>query len=1185
MKLIGSVARLAGVLTLGLTSVPVAAAHFWLDSRFDLSQARYHSPEEACIVGELARRTNGYQEGGNQEHRWGAAFIGQDQGLGERVCRGVIYGRFFSGGFWLPVETVDTLVYETGGADACTLPNYTDPETGQCGPPKCADECCAGCANGTNPIHSASGNKHQVERDFDGTGPFPLRFMRVYDSQRILFNRELPLGVGWTHSYGARIYVVPDANAGGSAPAKAYVYRPDGRIQKFTRSGSNWAAAPDISERLTVTLDGNNVLGATYTTNDDIVESYDAQGRIISLTNRDGFVQSLSYTTTSGGGTIGHNEVQRISNPNGRALGFAYDTSGALTSITDENGKTITYGRASGNLVSATYPDEVGTRTRTYHYNEAGQTGGVNRPNALTGITDETNQRFASWSYAAGGQANLSVHGPFLSGTIDRTSLLFNSNGTTTVTDGHGQQRVFAFGVQHLVARVTSLDQPCDYCAGSAKTKTYDTNGYPASARDFRDTDTLTTYNSRGLETQRIEASTVPDPGNPPNRITPPEKRTTNTVWNTSFRVPTQRTLVNRNGVTEARTDWFYNARGQPTARCDYDVTIAGTGSYVCSAAGIPPTGIRRTTTTYCDAVNGTDCPLVGLVKSVNGPRLDVADTTTYAYRMADDPATPKKYRKGDLWKVTNALGHVTEYQERDGNGRPTKVLDANGVITQMAYHPRGWLAVRTVKGAPGINGGADAVTTLAYDDVGNVSRVTQPDGSWLGYDYDVAHRLTSISDNLGNSIEYTLDDLGNRTAEETYASGNATPKRLLTRAFDTLNRLTDQYDAQARATHFAYDGNGNRTDQTDPTTVDAHQVYDPLNRLKATLQDYQGSDPSTADATIQYAYDTRDNLRQVVDPNALATNYTFDGLDRLDTLASPDTGTSTYLQDAAGNRTQQTDARGAIAQYSHDALDGLVAITYPTHSAVDIDYAYDQPNAITQCAASWPIGRLTQMSDESGTTTWCYDHRGNVIRKTVTIDHSTYAIGYAYDLADRLMAIDYPNGTRVEYSRDALGRISAVRVRPTSGGTLTTVVSSITYQPFGPAMTYAFAAGSQSLSLTHDQNYWVTDVGGSVLNLHFCRDGVANITRLKNTKRAVRVRCAVSPDPGPERQRWRGGGLQLQPHRRPPRQDPRRRHRALHLSQPVHEPSPARRRWGCAPLRRGGQSRRGFDRRPRLDL
>ena len=119
-----------------------------------------------------------------------------------------------------------------------------------------------------------------------------------------------------------------------------------------------------------------------------------------------------------------------------------------------------------------------------------------------------------------------------------------------------------------------------------------------------------------------------------------------------------------------------------------------------------------------------------------------------------------------------------------------------------------------------------------------------------------------------------------------------------------------------------------------------------------------------------------------------------------------------------------------------------------------------------------------------------------------------TYGVGYEYTVADRLSAINYPDGARVEYTRDALGRITAVKVRPTSTGTLTSVVSNVTWQPFGPALTYTFATGSQSLSLAYDQNYWLTDVAGSVLNLHFCRDSVANITRLKTTTPA----CTGTP-------------------------------------------------------------------------
>ncbi|WP_306580701.1 DUF6531 domain-containing protein, partial [Dokdonella sp.] len=81
--------------------------------------------------------------------------------------------------------------------DACSLPGYSDPVTGQCGPPKCTDECCGACPNGSNPIHGASGNKHQREVDFVGSGPFPLRLERSYDSNRVWEKRSRPLGIGW----------------------------------------------------------------------------------------------------------------------------------------------------------------------------------------------------------------------------------------------------------------------------------------------------------------------------------------------------------------------------------------------------------------------------------------------------------------------------------------------------------------------------------------------------------------------------------------------------------------------------------------------------------------------------------------------------------------------------------------------------------------------------------------------------------------------------------------------------------------------------------------------------------------------------------------------------------------------------------------------------------------------------
>ena len=63
------------------------------------------------------------------------------------------------------------------------------------------------------------------------------------------------------------------------------------------------------------------------------------------------------------------------------------------------------------------------------------------------------------------------------------------------------------------------------------------------------------------------------------------------------------------------------------------------------------------------------------------------------------------------------------------------------------------------------------------------------PDDSELTYEYDTAHRLTAIENNLGERIEYTLDDAGNRTTE-VVKNDASTIVKTQSRVFDELSRL-----------------------------------------------------------------------------------------------------------------------------------------------------------------------------------------------------------------------------------------------------------------------------------------------------------------------------------------------------------------------------------------------------------
>ena len=119
--------------------------------------------------------------------------------------------------------------------------------------------------------------------------------------------------------------------------------------------------------------------------------------------------------------------------------------------------------------------------------------------------------------------------------------------------------------------------------------------------------------------------------------------------------------------------------------------------------------------------------------------------------------------------------------------GRPTTIVDANGATTSLSYSPRGWLETRNVAGEP---------TIFDYDGVGQLSRVTRPDGSYLQYAYDDAHRLVGVQDDRGNTMVYTLDAIGHRVKEEAYDPGG-TRTLLRQRVYDSFGRVHQSVGAQ----------------------------------------------------------------------------------------------------------------------------------------------------------------------------------------------------------------------------------------------------------------------------------------------------------------------------------------------------------------------------------------------------
>jgi RHS repeat-associated protein len=935
-----------------------------------------------------------------------------------------------------------------------------------------------------DPINTATGNAYLQDEDY--TDNSWLIFRRFYNSSP--YARATTMGEHWSHSFNRALYI--DSSS-------IMSFRPDGQYETFINKNGAWISDADSSNVLV-----KNDTQGTYTLFVSSLrefETYDTTGELQSVSDETGQGITLTYSTSSTPVAIAPTTglLITVTDPRGRQLNFSYTSNGQVNEVIEPDGKILTYGYdgSTGNLVSVQYPDG---KTRQYVYNEPSLTSGADLPSAMTGVVDETGARFESTSFNGSGQATSSS----FAGNIDTTTILYNGDDTSTVQYPLGTSSTIKY-VTSASGRInaSTVNQPCGpQCGEPWQTRTYDTNGYPASYVDFNGNVVAVTYDANGLLDQQVEGSgsTV--------------QRTTNTTWNTALRVPLTRQVLDAQNNLFEQSGWAYNIRGQTVAHCEIDPTVSGASSYTCAATGVVPAGVRRWTYIYCDAVDGTQCPQIGLLLSMTGPRTDLTQTTTYSYYMTSSSVncgTPGAacYQAGDLHTVTDALGHSTTIASYDGAGRITRVTDANGISTDMAYNARGWLTSRTVDGTP---------TTITYWPYGAVSSITDPDGVVTHFTYDAAHRLTRVTDALGNYIQYTLDAAGNKTQEQTYtASGTLT--RSLSRNFNNLGQLTALVDGLNHAVFNAgysdsYDGNGNLVHTADALGVQRKQNYDALNRLISTLDNYNGTDPATQNTQVQYNFGPRGNLGGIYDPAGYYTQYSYNGFHDLTAVISPDSGARGDTLDVAGNHLTHTDARGVTSTSAYDALDRITSTTY-TDTTQNISYHYDESNAVTGCNIyARPLGHLTRIVEGGVTTAFCFGGHGNLIETIQTTAGHTDTTSFTYDGADRLTAIVYPSGSRVSYGFDGDGRIQTVSLTPVNGGGVT-AVSSVSYQPFGPISSYTLGNG-QAVTRSYDANYRLTDLTSPALNLHFARDAMGDITALGNAPGANPALETYSYDP-----------------------------------------------------------------------
>ena len=393
-----------------------------------------------------------------------------------------------------------------------------------------------------------------------------------------------------------------------------------------------------------------------------------------------------------------------------------------------------------------------------------------------------------------------------------------------------------------------------------------------------------------------------------------------------------------------------------------------------------------------------------------------------------------------------------------DANGNLTSIM-RNGVVTGFGYDGQGNVASATYprglvhtysgysRGIPTIENQPEAVAIArTVDAAGNVLSETNGDGFTTSYGYDGLNRITSITYPHGNAVSVThtaASKVATRglLVETTNYDGFARPSSItlggIARVYlhDALGRMTFRSNPGVAnpGTTYQYDILDRliRTDNADGTfsTVSfgagTRTVTD--ERFKMTTYSYRSyGDPAKTHLMDVVAPESSANIsiqRNSVDLVSSATQafvsrsygYNANLNYHLTSSVDPETGTTTYGHDAAGNMTSKSVGGSPATVFGYDNQNRLIQVSPPLGTPA-VANAYNRR------------GRLVASNSAAANRGLTYDENGNLTSESLTIDDGTGTVIYAYNANDQLQSITYPLfGLVVNYAPDVLGRPSQV--------------------------------------------------------------------------------------------------------------------------------------------------------------
>ena len=396
---------------------------------------------------------------------------------------------------------------------------------------------------------------------------------------------------------------------------------------------------------------------------------------------------------------------------------------------------------------------------------------------------------------------------------------------------------------------------------------------------------------------------------------------------------------------------------------------------------------------------------------------------------------------------ITNVLQEVT-YYTYNAAGQVTSVKTPYGLLTTNYYFSGGdypgWLD-RTVDL---INNVPQRTNSYTYTN-GLVWTHTDERGSITTNYWDPLSRRIGTGDGLGSTTNiFDKLDLVRTVDRMGFTNGFV---------FDRMRRLTDQYDALGRHTHYERCNCGLLEAVTDADSKTTAFEYDAAGRLVVTtgpdnygvtnLLNLLGQIESFADTAgmgVTNFYNNQGLVYSVSNAVGRVSYREFDIHDRVVLSIDANGVTVTNLYDVAGRVIASgTPANGAVTAYAY--VQNVPGVTSITNALTNVTwYAYDAYGRTTnEISGSSTVtlttnqfaydmaGALRTLTDGNAhTTTWNYDRFGRVTNKVDALSQPMFV--YGYDADSRLTNRWTPARTNTAYRYDPVGNLTNV-IYPTN--------------------------------------------------------------------------------------------------------------------------------------------------------